>query len=74
MTERFTCNSDKHCACGEPARPGQRNCLTCAAEANKAYRLRQKAKRAAEHNLALAGIMARVRETNRLRAKEKGEG
>lgn len=59
---RSTCNTDKHCKCGNAARPGQRNCFACAAAANRAYRGRQANRRHAERKLALAGIAARARQ------------
>lgn len=56
-------NGQPLCHCGKlPCRPGQRNCLECAAKANKAYRQRQADKHAAAARLAVAGIAARARE------------
>lgn len=52
---------DKLCRCGAPARNGQRNCLKCAAAANRAYRKRKRLARAADISLVIAKIAEAVR-------------
>jgi hypothetical protein len=45
-------HAERTCACGEPVRPKGKDCHTCHAVAQRAYRARQRLQRAANDPLA----------------------
>lgn len=62
VSRETSSNNSRRCKCGMVCRPGQRNCLPCAAVASKRYRQRRAKQRAAEHRMAYARMAARCRE------------